>query len=615
MRRAIIVIVAVLMLTALAQDAYGWGRGHKLIRKWAVEKLPQWQLEFVGLTHVENLYKKYTSIQDAYAGSRTPHYARYCVVPGGARLHDLDSPSASMRGKQWYIYNVIQELKAGNKDEAMKFLGVLCHWNEDPLSPTAHGSPTSDALLRQLIPPPRDKENFNYILGYGGIGDIGRYTIPAESYTPKLLGASIPEAAARIYQTQKSLRFRVGGSLVPIIQSMMYGDGTKADEERSKAALRNARFIADLIYTVFCLAADKVDPAQSANLQTQPLTEWVSDSIGGKAGHPYYVVAFLVNQAMDAKRKLHPLAFSGAGGEVEFGYGTGTPSNIRFSIPSAGVFDKFTCRAGLHPTAGAKGKVRFAVRVNGKTAWEKTLASGDPAETVSVALPAKEVVSLSMTTSSVGGSPPLHNLVVWGEPTLHRSATPPPAYNPKYKAMKKGSATQKQVSVVSSTPGKNLLKNSSLEEWAGPASPVGFTVMKMGDSHISKETGEFHSGKHCAKLTVDDGKSLIMMGAVFNCAPGKRYRFRFFWKSPRGVVQYAIRRHGGDGWLAFNGNQWIQANYNAVVNGDSSDWNEQAVEFDGYDEPMKVRIDVARPSQKGGGYSLYVDDITLEQLE
>jgi len=619
MRKAIVAIAAVCALAVPAREALGWGRGHKLIRKWAVEKLPAWQLEFVGAEHLANLYRKYTSIQDAHAGGNSPQYDRYCIIPGvSVSLHDVGAPRPSMRAIQWYIYNVIRELKAGNKDEAMKFLGVLCHWNEDPLSPTAHGSPASDALLRQLVPPPKDKENFNYILGYGGIGDVGNYTIPDEPYTPKLLGATIPEAAARIYQAQKRLRFRVASAFIPIIQSTMYGDGSKADEERAKAALRNAKFIADILYTVFCLAADKIDAGESAKLRTSRLTEWVSDSLGTRAGHPYYVVPFLTNQAMDAQRNLHPLAFAGSDGKVEFGYGTGTPSNIRFSIPSGGVFSSFTCRAGLHPTAGPKGKVHFSVRVNGKTAWEKTLASGDAPETVSVPLPATEVISLALVTEAVGGSPPLHNLVVWGEPTLHRSETPPPAYDPKAAPAtpaKGPGAPEAKLPPVSSAKGKNLLKNSSLEEWIDDRTPVGFKPMKTGGSFVSKESGEFHSGKHCAKFTVDDAGSLIMMGAVFESSPGKRYRLRFFWKSPTGFIQYAVRRHGGTGWLAFNGTGWIQSNFNILSTGGTEGWNEQAIEFDGYEEPIKVRVDVCRPAGKGSGYSFYVDDITLEELE
>ena len=132
---------------------------------------------------------------------------------------------------------------------------------------------------------------------------------------------------------------------------------------------------------------------------------------------------------------------------------------------------------------------------------------------------------------------------------------------------------------------------------------------------MCKESAEAHSGKHCAKFVVDDNTSLIMMGAVYKSTPGKRYRLRFFWKSEKGFIQYAIRRSGGDGWLACNGASWIAANHNIVSAGGTSGWNEQVVEFDGYEKPIDVRVDVCRPSGKGGGYSLYVDDITLEELE
>jgi len=612
MRKRILLFAAVLAL--FGTDVFGWGRGHKLIRQWAVQKLPQWQKEFVGAEHLNDLYRKYTSLQDAHAGGHSPQYDRYCIVPGvHLSLHDVCDARSSLRAMQWYIDQIGKELKAGKGDEAMKFLGVLCHWVEDPASPTAHGSPTSDAILRQLIPPPREKENFNYILGYGGIGDVGKYTVPDEAYTPRLLGASIPEAAGRIYQAQRMLKFKVGASFVPIIQDTMYGDGTKADAERSKAALVNAKRVADIIYTVLCLAANKVDAGESEKLKTQRLTEWLSDSVDGRAGHPYYVVPYLINQSMDAKRKLHPLAFSGDGTPVEFGFGTGTPSNIKFSIGPGGVFSKFTCRAGLHPTAGPKGKVKFTVRVAGRAAWEKTMAVGDAPEAVSVDLPAKELVSLTLQTAPVGGSPPLHNLVVWAEPTLHRSATAP-VYSSK--PAPKGPAGAPQTPTISDAKGTNILKNSSLETWGSDGLPVDWGRFSAKESKVGKETSEVHSGKAAARFEVDENGSVVLLNTTWENKPGKRYRYSFYWKSPVGYVQYAIKRSVPKrGWIAYSGVTWKNENANPVARGSATEWNRTVMEFDAFEEPLKLTVEVCRPSGKGSSYSFFVDDITLEELE
>jgi len=248
-----------LMFIVLSEtDLEAWGRGHGLIRHWAVEHLPEWQRELIGKEHFKDLCTKYTSLQDKHAGGKRPDLDKYCRPPGPRpSLHDVQPIERGVPAMQWYLYPVGECIRKGEKGEAVKFLGVLCHWNEDPGSPSAHSSPVSETILRQLIPPPKDKQNLNYIFGYGGISDQGKYTIPEEDYTPKLLGASIPEAGARIYQAQRALRYHNSQYIVPVIQGTVYGDAAKADEARAAASLYNAKHTADVIYTALCLAADR----------------------------------------------------------------------------------------------------------------------------------------------------------------------------------------------------------------------------------------------------------------------------------------------------------------------------------------------------------------------
>ena len=422
---------AMLLVTLLgASRVFAWGRGHALIRPWAVSRLPQWQKELVGEPALTMLCSEFMSLQDQHASGRRPDLDRYCVPPGArVSLHDVGPAHAAAPAMAWYLDQVRAHLRRGERTEAMKSLGVLCHWHEDPGSPSAHSSPVTETVLRQLIPPPDDKQNRNYLYGYGGIADRGRYTIPNEPYKPALLGASIAEAAARLYQAQRVLRYHNSQHIVPVIRDEMYGDGSGADEARAAGALYNAKHVADVIYTALCLAADRVDPGEAGTLRTQRLTEWLSDYAGGPLiPHPHYVVPFLVDQSMDAERRLHPLRFWGEGraAEVAFGFGMGAPFALDYTFAPSGAFAEFTCRVGLHVVAGKQGHVKFRVHVNGRLAQETDfMGSREPAVLLRAALPASPVVRLRLETVPAPGSPSLHNLAVWAEPTLHREPTMP----------------------------------------------------------------------------------------------------------------------------------------------------------------------------------------------
>ena len=409
-----------------AEQAFAWGRGHALIRAWAVARLPQWQRELVAEEHWQKLQKNYTSLQDAHAGGNRPDLDKYCVIPGvRLSLHDVNAPQPTLKALLWYFEQIQSRWQAKEYDEAMKFIGVVCHWNEDPGCPSAHSSPVNEFALKRLLPPPKEKERLNYLFGYGGIADVGDYTIAEEAYTPQLLGTTWEEAATRIYQHQRLLEQEAAAHIVPLVQDMMHGDGTKANEHRAEAALVNARHITNVLYTILCLLTDRISAEEAQKLATQPLSDWLSDFKGGMISHPYYVSPFLVNHGMDAQRNLHPLAFAGEGEteEVKFGYGMGTSFGLTTMVGLGRVYDRFTCRVGLHPVAGPNGKVKFSVEANGRTLGEPViLASGDPPKMLEVSLPDAEFLTLTLRAEAAEGSTPNHNLTVWGEPTLHRKS-------------------------------------------------------------------------------------------------------------------------------------------------------------------------------------------------
>lgn len=414
---------ALMLLIALScpLKAFAWGKGHRLIRLWAVARLPQWQRELVGQQSLDRLCKQYTSLQDKHAGGKAPELDPYCVVPGvRLSLHDVNAAEPSAKALLWYFERIKEKLNAGETDEAMKFLGVLCHWNEDPGCPSAHSSPISELQLKSMLPPPTNKANFNYLYGAGGIMDAGDYRIADAPYQPRLLGVTPEEAALRIYQHQRLLQRNAGTHIIPIVQDVMYGDGIKADRHRAAAALENARHTADVIYTVLCLATNRLDQSASSD---QPLADWLPEFRGRMIPHPYYVTPFLVNQAMDAKRRLHPLAFEGQrpGSKIDSGYGMGAPFSLDFVLAPGQVYRRFSCRVGLHPTAGQKGRVIFAVAANGEElARTPPLSSGAAPVRIDVELPEDGVLKLTLQTIAAPNSSSLHNLTVWASPTLHR---------------------------------------------------------------------------------------------------------------------------------------------------------------------------------------------------
>lgn len=405
--------------------AMAWSKGHRLIRQWALAKLPAWQRDLLGEEALARLGTDYTSLQDLHASGKAPELDPYCLVPGvSLSLHDVNAAEPSALATLWYLDRIAENLMTGKTDEAMKFLGVLCHWNEDPGCPGAHSSRISEWQLKTLLPPPKDKEHFNYLFGAGGIMDVGNYTIPEIDYTPQLLGRTREIAALRIYQHQRLLRQRAGTHIIPIVQDMMYGDGRQADKQRGIAALDNARHVADVIFTSICLSTGRFEDHQPSR-KKQLLTDWLPEFDGQMLPHPYYVTPFLVNQAMDNKRQLHSLSFTDkeSASEIRSGYGMGTPFSLKFIFAPGNIFERFTCRVGLHPTAGPAGKVAFAVVVNGQELIRTSaLTATTSPVAIDVELPETDVMNFSLQTIASDGSAPSHNLTVWAEPTLWQKA-------------------------------------------------------------------------------------------------------------------------------------------------------------------------------------------------
>ena len=71
-RRLLCSTLAMLVAIAMPLEAFAWGKGHRLIRLWAVARQPQWQRQLVGQQSLDRLCNDYTSLQDKHAGGKSP---------------------------------------------------------------------------------------------------------------------------------------------------------------------------------------------------------------------------------------------------------------------------------------------------------------------------------------------------------------------------------------------------------------------------------------------------------------------------------------------------------------------------------------------------------------
>jgi len=403
----------------------GWSGGHVAIRSRAVQYLPRWQRELLNPV-VERLCREYASLQDQQAAGNRPDLDPYCIVPDAElSLHDINDVADSAIGMQWYLSQICKHIRAQQLDEAAKFLGVFCHWIEDPGAPGFHciEGIVNEYGLRELLPPPEDKRKHHYLYGYMGLVAQDEYNLPQKPYTPQLLGSTIAQAALHLFQQQRQLAHRARASVIPVLQSELYGDGAAADAERTLLAQDNAQLIADLMYTALCLATDRVDPAEVTALHQVDLTTFLPNYSGGSTDMPYKWVPFLVGQSFDQERKLLLLQLPGPEGVEAFesGIGMGTPFALTYAFAPGGVYSRFSAKVGLHPAAGETGSVRFVVRINDQVAATVgPIGAGEPARLLTALLPAAGTVRLRLITEPGPDSRPEDNLAVWAQPTLRR---------------------------------------------------------------------------------------------------------------------------------------------------------------------------------------------------
>jgi hypothetical protein len=553
-------------------------------------------------------------------------FSRYCVYPDMGLNSDEARPYLVLVGGRLLHYfprenrartvfeRVVAEMRAGHYDEAARHAGAFAHVIEDLSQPQCHAmegvNGFSWTVLDELFTP--EDQTWNRApQSIITLDDNAGFQVELKDYAPQLLGTHPAEAAFRLYVRCCRLRQIARKALPPMLTAVYAGDADRAMQAGVPPAVASAKAVADMFHTCFVMAAGNIGADAKAPLKSLDLTDLVPIAAPSLISIPYRFSPLAYGCSVNMKREPVPLQLwiADADGEkrietFERGIGTGC-CRFSYELPP-GVFSEFRCTAGLHAVLGAArpgANLRLTVRFAGEDVFSAgPLAADSPAHSVVVPVSAGGTLEL-ISEGNPGLSNNEANHAVWADPVLVRCEAEPDA---------RGAADSANTEL-----GPNLLQNGGFEEWGANGLPISWRVHLKKDtgSRVDRNRENVHSGETAASLFVDKKGSIAALWTTFKNVPGKRYRLTFFWQSPVGIIQFAIKTHDDKGqWIAFNGKSWQDRNANPIDIGAANTWNQTVVEFPAYGQPIDMSIEICRPYGKGENYSIQVDDVTVQEI-
>lgn len=433
------VVICVWMLVAVSagfapQTGWCWGI-HPLLSKAAVELLPEWQ---------------HTLIKDSEKG----FIQRYCNYPDivrepDAAFHVLKFPAEvkvshhipnTLEHQKLlfdaYLPRIVDLLRAGKIDEAMRFFGSLGHFLEDSATPChmAYGEamvpPDGPPLLQgdffkrfMLLPDIVDQEMLHSRID-GCKMTQEQLCKAVEGHRPRLLGHSVEELTFNLLEEHFQMNARSSRLLIPMVAALAAEDEAKFIEHGIQAAANGSRLVADVLYTMLSIAQSRFD--------TQPETEVSLADRTPARSNPFAWsdknhLGRLIRNASGAVYSTsdppqlgrHPLKLKMPDGQVrEFakGYGVGWRSEYTFLLPR-GIFKTFTVTAGNDADIGREGTNTFEVLLDDKPVAATPRLKGEAvAQCLEVSL--GEASTLTLRCKSEGPASRVHG--VWANPILKR---------------------------------------------------------------------------------------------------------------------------------------------------------------------------------------------------
>ena len=423
-------LLMLLLLLALALvpcEGRAWCElPHQAITRAAIQALPVWQQNILGEEGAK-LGSGYCLIPDrVHSDKENAKFARMDSRPGEVYLVNLHLPAQqpeNLETLRYFMGKAVGMLRAGKVADAARFMGTICHMLEDYGSP-AHTVPGDNmfTLLQQFLPPP---DHMKGKLLHGLIED-GELAVVIKGYHPRLLGTTVDEAAWRLLHRAHEAIINARSTTIPIIQALYADDAKAVTAGQMKAATMDAKVVADAFYTIFCLGAEKFDVGERELLRTVGIGAFFpleavnlyfpqSEFSGSPNwGHAHSGV-LLEGGIRELPLKLRVEKDSGVVEKVfADGISVCMGKSLTYQVP-VGVYQRFTVLAGLHPELGAKGRVAFTIKGDGKQLASVTLDGDQPAHFFDCDITGVKQLQLLVTSR---GSNAKSNYAIWAEPML-----------------------------------------------------------------------------------------------------------------------------------------------------------------------------------------------------
>lgn len=414
--------------------ASAWGPMHSSITEAAFDALPAWQREIFAAQRTRMIEFDCMIPDFARAASNRATLGKYAVLPNGDPFtHEPRSREHNFAQMLHYMTQAVEQLRAGNPDEASRYAGCLLHFLEDCGSP-AHSIPGDNqhGLMKDLIAVPevyRDRP-------LHGLIEDGQLKLDLAGYKPQLLGTTPQEATLHLTERLHFAVRNARAQVIPILQGVFANDAAATDAGRRRAATVDAEVAADALYTILCIAQAKFDDAEKAKLETVNMVALTPLEVIAQAYFPqntFFSNPFFgyptPNGILKDGTEKRPLVLNvmddGAVTERTFarGLGLGTHSRVSYALP-AKVYDRFECRVGLHAPLGAEGSVAFRIYADDEAVFDSGVMTGADASR-KVTLPIWRVRVLSFDVEARGTPAPGKNYAVIAEPVLFKAKAPP----------------------------------------------------------------------------------------------------------------------------------------------------------------------------------------------
>ncbi len=414
--------------------ASAWGPMHSSITEAAFDALPEWERAVFSAQRARMIDFDCMIPDYARAASNRATLGKYAVLPNGDPFtHEPHGHRHNYEQMLHYVTQAVEQLRAGNADEASRYAGCLLHFLEDCGSP-AHSIPGDNqhGLMKDLIAVPeayRDRP-------LHGLIEDGQLKLDLADYTPQLLGTTPEEATFHLVERLHFAIRNARSQVIPILQGVFAKDQQAMDGGRRKAATVDAQISADALHTIVCIAKGKFDDAEKAKLETVDVAaltplEMIAQSYfpqNAFFSNPYFGYSTRDGILKDGTEK-QPLVLkvmeNGALSENTFahGLGLGTHSRVSYALP-AKTYDRFECRVGLHALLGSGGSVAFRIFADGEAVFDSGIMTGADASR-KITLPVWRVRELSFDVEARGTPAQGKNYAVIAEPLLLKAKSPP----------------------------------------------------------------------------------------------------------------------------------------------------------------------------------------------